>query len=47
MAFVQKHYVISFINFDPIYKSDLYTNFVQKKPQEPYFCQKNKTYMGY
>ena len=31
MAFVQKHYVTSFINFDPIYKYDLYTKFDRKK----------------
>ena len=30
MAFVQKHYVTSFINFDPIYKYDLYTKFDRK-----------------
>ena len=25
MAFIKKHYGTSFINFDPVYKSDLYT----------------------
>ena len=40
MAFVQKHYVTSFINFDPIYKFDLYTNFVQKRHKNHIFAKK-------
>ena len=34
MAFVKKHYMTSFINFDPIYKLDLYTNFCWKNAQK-------------
>ena len=42
MAFVIKHYGTLFINFDPIYKSDLYTENALKTT---FFAKKHNLYM--
>ena len=42
MAFVKKYYGTSFINFDPIYTSDLYT----PKPIKTTFLAKNPNLYG-
>ena len=42
MAFIKRYFTIYFTDLDPIWKSDLYTNFVQKSHKSHIFAKKTQ-----